>query len=54
MPTDDPSMNKVVAVRHRKGFQAGEKVIVQGQQRVRPGMVVTPSVAPSTTPAQKQ
>jgi membrane fusion protein (multidrug efflux system) len=37
-----------------EGLQAGEKVIVQGQQRVRPGMVVTPSVAPSTTPAQKQ
>jgi len=37
-----------------EGLQAGEKVIVQGQQRVRPGMVVTPSVAPSTTPARKQ
>jgi|HubBroStandDraft_3_1064219.scaffolds.fasta_scaffold05958_3 membrane fusion protein (multidrug efflux system) len=37
-----------------EGLQAGEKVIVQGQQRVRPGMVVTPTVAPSTTPAQKQ
>jgi membrane fusion protein (multidrug efflux system) len=37
-----------------EGLKAGEKVIVQGQQRVRPGMVVTPSVAPSTTPAQKQ
>jgi membrane fusion protein, multidrug efflux system len=37
-----------------EGLKAGEKVIVQGQQRVRPGMVVTPTVAPSTTPAQKQ
>lgn len=30
------------------GLQAGEKVIVQGQQRVRPGMTVNPSVAPPT------
>jgi membrane fusion protein (multidrug efflux system) len=37
-----------------EGLKAGEKVIVQGQQRVRPGMTVSPSVAPSTTPAQKQ
>jgi membrane fusion protein (multidrug efflux system) len=37
-----------------EGLKAGEKVIIQGQQRVRPGMVVTPSVAPSTTPTQKQ
>jgi membrane fusion protein, multidrug efflux system len=37
-----------------EGLKAGEKVIVQGQQRVRPGMVVTPTVAPSTTPAKKQ
>ncbi len=37
-----------------EGLKAGEKVIVQGQQRVRPGMVVTPTMAPSTTPAQKQ
>jgi len=27
VPTDDPSLNKQVANRHRKGFQAGEKVI---------------------------
>src|SRR5262249_17189248 len=25
--TDDPAQNKTIAVRHRKGFQAGEKVI---------------------------
>jgi membrane fusion protein (multidrug efflux system) len=37
-----------------EGLKAGEKVIVQGQQRVRPGMVVTPTMAPATTPAQKQ
>ena len=29
-----------------EGLKAGEKVIVQGQQRVRPGMTVAPSVAP--------
>lgn len=29
------------------GLKAGEKVIVQGQQRVRPGMTVTPSPAPA-------
>ncbi len=34
------------------GLKAGERVIVQGQQRVRPGMTVAPSVAPA--PAQKQ
>lgn len=34
------------------GLKVGEKVIVQGQQRVRPGMVVNPSPAPPT--AQKQ
>jgi membrane fusion protein (multidrug efflux system) len=38
-----------------EGLKADEKVIIQGQQRVRPGMVVAPTVAPSTTPAaQKQ
>jgi membrane fusion protein (multidrug efflux system) len=35
------------------GLQAGERVIVQGQQRVRPGMTVNPSVAPPAAP-QKQ
>ena len=29
------------------GLKAGEKVIVQGQQRVRPGMVVAPELAPA-------
>jgi membrane fusion protein, multidrug efflux system len=29
------------------GLKAGERVIVQGQQRVRPGMTVNPTVAPS-------
>jgi len=27
--------------------KAGEKVIIQGQQRVRPGMTVTPTTAPT-------
>lgn len=30
-----------------EGLKVGEKVIIQGQQRVRPGMVVTPTVAPA-------
>jgi membrane fusion protein, multidrug efflux system len=34
------------------GLKAGERVIVQGQQRVRPGMTVNPTLAPP--PAQKQ
>ena len=34
------------------GLKPGERVIVQGQQRVRPGVVVNPSPAPP--PAQKQ
>ena len=46
------SRDGMVAV--TEGLKSGEKVIIQGQQRVRPGMVVTPSVAPSTTPTQKQ
>jgi membrane fusion protein (multidrug efflux system) len=33
------------------GLKAGEKVIVQGQQRVRPGMVVAPELAPAATPS---
>ncbi len=32
------------------GLKPGEKVIVQGQQRVRPGMVVAPELAPAATP----
>ena len=36
------------------GLQAGEKVIVQGQQRVRPGMTVNPTVAPPAASTQKQ
>lgn len=36
------------------GLQAGERVIVQGQQRVRPGMTVNPSVAPPSASTQKQ
>jgi len=37
-----------------EGLKAGEKVIVQGQQRVRPGMTVNPSVAPPSASTQKQ
>ena len=35
-----------------EGLKPGERVIVQGQQRVRPGVVVNPSPAPPS--AQKQ
>jgi membrane fusion protein (multidrug efflux system) len=37
-----------------EGLKAGEKVIIQGQQRVRPGMTVTPTEAPAAAPAKKQ
>jgi membrane fusion protein (multidrug efflux system) len=30
-----------------EGLKAGEKVIIQGQQKVRPGMTVTPTAAPA-------
>src|SRR5258708_7596130 len=30
-----------------EGLKAGEKVVIQGQQRVRPGMTVTPTTAPA-------
>ncbi len=36
------------------GLQAGERVIVQGQQRVRQGMTVNPSMAPPSASTQKQ
>ena len=36
-----------------EGLKAGEKVIVQGQQRVREGMTVAPSAMPSPTTAKK-
>jgi membrane fusion protein (multidrug efflux system) len=39
------SRDALVAV--DEGLKAGEKVIVQGQQRVRPGMTVNPSPAPA-------
>jgi membrane fusion protein (multidrug efflux system) len=35
------------------GLKAGEKVIIQGQQRVRPGMTVNPTIAPATAALQK-
>jgi membrane fusion protein (multidrug efflux system) len=34
-----------------EGLKPGEKVIVQGQQRVRPGMVVAPEPAPASAPS---
>jgi membrane fusion protein (multidrug efflux system) len=37
-----------------EGLKAGEKVIIQGQQRVRPGMTVSPSMAPPSVSTQKQ
>lgn len=37
-----------------EGLKAGEKVIIQGQQRVRPGMTVAPTEAPAAAPAKKQ
>src|SRR5215831_14103616 len=36
-----------------EGLKAGEKVIIQGQQRVREGMTVSPSLAPSAAAAKK-
>jgi membrane fusion protein, multidrug efflux system len=38
------SRDAVTAV--QDGLKAGDKVIVQGQQKVRPGMTVNPSPAP--------
>jgi len=37
-----------------EGLKAGEKVIIQGQQRVRPGMTVNPTIAPPQASTQKQ
>jgi membrane fusion protein (multidrug efflux system) len=38
-----------------EGLKAGERVIIQGQQRVRPGMTVNPTMAPpSASTTQKQ
>ncbi|MDP2333940.1 MAG: efflux RND transporter periplasmic adaptor subunit [Reyranella sp.] len=37
-----------------EGLKAGERVIVQGQQRVRPGMTVNPTAAPPSASTQKQ
>lgn len=36
-----------------EGLKAGDRVIVQGQQRVRPGMVVAPAPAPAAVSAPK-
>jgi membrane fusion protein, multidrug efflux system len=37
-----------------EGLKAGEKVVVQGQQRIRDGMTVAPTVAPATPAQSKQ
>ena len=37
-----------------EGLKAGDKVIIQGQQRVRPGMTVNPTMAPPSASTQKQ
>ena len=37
-----------------EGLKAGDKVIIQGQQRVRNGMTVAPTVAPATPAQPKQ
>ena len=42
------------AVAITEGLKEGERVIIQGQQRVRPGMTVNPSVAPPAASTQKQ
>lgn len=36
-----------------EGLKEGEKVIIQGQQRVRPGMTVAPTAAPATSAPKK-
>ena len=36
------------------GLKAGEKVVIQGQQRIRDGMTVAPTVAPPTPAQAKQ
>jgi membrane fusion protein, multidrug efflux system len=46
------SRDGMVAV--TEGLKAGEKVIIQGQQRVRPGMTVAPTLAPAAPAAPKQ
>ncbi len=46
------SRDGMVAV--TEGLKAGEKVIIQGQQRVRPGMTVTATVAPPAPATPKQ
>ncbi|MGE4074849.1 MAG: efflux RND transporter periplasmic adaptor subunit [Reyranella sp.] len=43
--------NGLVAI--TEGLKAGEKVIIQGQQRVRQGMTVAPSVAPPISTTKK-
>ena len=49
-----PIMAQTAIKTSAEGLKAGEKVIVQGQQRVRPGMTVTPTQAPPAASAKKQ
>jgi membrane fusion protein (multidrug efflux system) len=44
--TIKPSVSRDGLTGVESGLKAGDKVIVQGQQKVRPGMVVSPSPAP--------
>jgi membrane fusion protein (multidrug efflux system) len=36
------------------GLKAGEKVVIQGQQRIREGMTVAPTLAPASPAQPKQ
>lgn len=45
------SRNGLIAI--EAGVKEGEKVVIQGQQRVRPGMTVNPTMAPPTAAAKK-
>ena len=41
------SLKDRLAEESKAALKAGEKVIIQGQQRVRAGMTVTPTAAPA-------
>jgi membrane fusion protein (multidrug efflux system) len=45
-----PGIERDGMIAIEEGVKPGEKVIVQGQQRVRPGMVVAPELAPASVP----
>lgn len=48
-----PGITRDGLVSIEDGLKPGEKVIVQGQQRARPGLVVTPQPAPAAPAAQR-